>query len=612
MRVPLVLLCAALAACTATSKQPQKPMPREPLDRHSYANFEVARVKNIDLDLEVLFERKVIRGTAVLDLERTGPNPVQLDTRDLKIEAVTVGVNDVPYELAPADRILGSKLTIHLPEGSHQVSIRYETAPGATALQWLTPSQTAGKKEPFLFTQSQAIHARSWIPCQDSPAVRQTFRARVRIPENLTAVMGAKAVSSQPGEYRFQMRLPIPSYLIALAVGDLKFQTMGTRTGVWAEPSVLEAAAKEFEDTEKMLEAAESLYGPYRWERYDILVLPPSFPFGGMENPMLTFATPTIIAGDKSLVSLISHELAHSWSGNLVTNASWADFWLNEGFTVYVERRIQEKVYGARRAGMEAVLGRSDLERDLEKLPPPEQILHIDLTGRDPDDGATDVPYEKGALFLRTLEEAFGRQKLDEFLRAYFDRFQFQSITTAAFVNYLRGSLLDAHPEIAAKIPLDEWLYKPGVPASAFTPQSDAFTTVSTCAHEWSEGKAVPGTITKEWSTQEWLHFLRALPASLSARQMAQLDHAYQFTATGNFEVLNEWLTLAVRHDYRKAFPRLRKFLAGVGRRKYLKPLYEELVKTPEGKAFARQVYVAARPSYHPIAISTIDQIVQR
>ena len=307
--------------------------------------------------------------------------------------------------------------------------------------------------------------------------MRVTYSAVVRTPKELVAVMSAPNDPNAPrnGEYHFRQRNAIPSYLIALAVGDLQFRAIGSRTGVYAEPSVADRAAAEFADTEKMLQAAQDLYGAYRWGRYDLLVLPPSFPFGGMENPSLTFATPTILAGDKSLVSLVAHELAHSWSGNLVTNATWSDFWLNEGFTVYVERRILEKIYGRPREEMEAVLGRQELEAELAKLPPGDQILHIDLKGRDPDDGVTSVPYEKGALLLRSLEEKFGRERFDAFLREYFDHFAFQSITTGIFVDYLQKHLLNGNTDI----PLDEWLNKPGLPATAPRPVSDAFEKVA-------------------------------------------------------------------------------------------------------------------------------------
>src|SRR5262249_14285620 len=305
---------------------------------------------------------------------------------------------------------------------AQSVRVHYATGPQASGLLWLGRELTASKKHPFLYTQSEAIHARSWIPLQDSPGVRVTYSARLHTPAGMLAVMSATNDPKNPrnGEHRFKLKQAIPPYLIALAVWDLAVGALRARAGVYAEPGVVKKAAAEFGDLEKMVEAVEELYGPYRWGRYDVLVLPPSFPFGGMENPRLTFLSPTVLAGDRSLVSLLAHELAHSWSGNLVSNATWSDFWLNEGFTVYLERRIVEKVYGEKRAAMEAVLGRRSLEREIADLKLSDQVLHIDLKGRDPDDGLTDIPYEKGALFLKHLEAAFGRTKFDAFLKSYF------------------------------------------------------------------------------------------------------------------------------------------------------------------------------------------------
>ena len=591
-------------------------MPNARRDIHSYSNPEQIQVRDVALDLDVLFDRKILRGEATLSLERreSGAVPLILDTRRLQIEKVEQAAEDGPYTeakfaLGAADPILGSPLTISLGPAAARVRIRYATSRQASALQWLDPPQTAGKKYPFLFTQSEAIHARSWIPLQDTPGVRQSYSAHVRTPKELRAVMSAPGSPDAPrtGDYRFHQRHPIPSYLIALAVGDLEFRPMGVRTGVYAEPGVVERAAREFDDTEKMLQTAQELYGPYRWGRYDLLVLPPSFPFGGMENPCLTFATPTVLAGDKSLVSLVAHELAHSWSGNLVTNATWSDFWLNEGFTVYVERRILEKVYGRPREEMEAVLGRQELERELARLPPGDQLLHIDLKGRDPDDGVTTVPYEKGALLLRSLEQIYGREKFDAFLRAYFNHFAFQSITTGIFVDYLRKHLLDGN----TALPLDEWLNRPGLPASAPRPVSDALSQVEAQAKRWLAGEPIPKSVTAVWSTQEWLRFLTSLPPDLGAEKMGALDREFSFTATGNSEILDQWLLTAVTNRYEAAYPRLEEFLVSVGRRKYLKPLYEELVKTPEGKARALAIYKKARPGYHPIAVTTIDGILQ-
>jgi aminopeptidase N len=462
-----------------------------------------------------------------------------------------------------------------------------------------------------------------------------TYTARVRTPKNLLAVMSAENAANTPrdGDYSFSMKQPIPSYLIALAVGDLRFRSLGARTGVYAEPSVIDRAARELSDTEKMVMATERIYGPYRWGRYDILVLPPSFPYGGMENPRLTFATPTILAGDKSLVSLVAHELAHSWSGNLVTNATWRDFWLNEGFTTYLERRILEAVYGRPREEMEAALGLRDLDEEIATLDDRDEILHIDLKGRDPDEGSTDIPYEKGALFLRHLEQTFGRAHFDRFLKSYFNHFAFQSITTEQFVAYLKQNLLAKSPALAAKVPVDEWIYKPGVPANAPKPTSPAFARVERDARQWlSRELPVTRIPTVKWTTQEWLHFLKFVqdsfepPASAggaadaSATQlsetekiklMGELDREFHLTRSGNSEIAFQWLLMSIRNRYEPAYPRLEEFLLSVGRRKFIKPLYQELAKTPAGKERALAIYRRARPTYHPIAVTSIDEVLK-
>lgn len=624
----LILLLAALSVLAITVNAQ---------DYHSYANPSAVRVRHVDLDWDVLFDQKILRGTAVLTVERISPaEPLILDTRDLRIEKVETSADGTRYQpgtfsIGAADKILGAPLTISLPAKANRVRIHYSTSPGASGLQWLDPAQTAGKKDPFVFTQSQAIHARSWIPLQDTPGVRITYTARVRTPRNLLAVMSAENLSgpARDGDYSFRMRQAIPSYLIALAVGDLRFRKLGPRTGVYAEPHTIELAARELSDTEKMVIATEHLYGPYRWGRYDILVLPPSFPYGGMENPRLTFATPTILAGDKSLVSLIAHELAHSWSGNLVTNATWRDFWLNEGFTTYLERRILEAVYGRPREEMEAALGLRDLKEELAALEDRDEILYVDLKGRDPDDGSTDIPYEKGALFLRHLEETFGRARFDRFLKSYFNHFAFQSITTEQFVAYLKQNLLDEDPARAARVPIDEWINLPGIPASAPQPASSAFTEVEEQAHRWFLGKIPTAKIpAAKWTTQEWLHFLKFVQDTLTTEtkidrvapapgltnatsRMSELDHVFHLTRSGNSEIAFQWLLMSIRNHYEPANPRLEEFLMSIGRRKFIKPLYEELAKTPEGRERALAIYRRARPAYHPIAVATIDEVLK-
>ncbi len=361
-----------------------------------------------------------------------------------------------------------------------------------------------------------------------------------------------------------------------------------------------------------MVTVTEAIYGKYRWDRYDLLVLPPSFPFGGMENPMLTFATPTILAGDKSLVALGAHELAHSWSGNLVTNATWRDFWLNEGFTTYLERRIIEAVYSPERREMEAVLGRQTLEEELKAFADADEILHVNLDGRDPDEGFTQVPYEKGALFLRYLEEKAGREKFDRFVRNYFDKHAFQSITTADFVDDLNKNLLAANPNLVSRREIDEWIYQPGLPTTAPAPKSDAFAKVEAQTKHYLTGNQAAKNIeASRWTTQEWLHFLINLPVDFDRTKMAELDAAFNLTKSGNSEIAFQWLLMSIRNDYAAADQRLEEFLTTIGRRKFVRPLYEELVKTPAGKIRASAIYAKARSGYHPITQTTIDAVLK-
>ncbi|HEX6930273.1 MAG TPA: M1 family metallopeptidase [Gammaproteobacteria bacterium] len=588
-------------------------------DAHSFANADEVRVTHVALDLTVNFEKKILEGTATLDLKRVdeSAHKVVLDSRDLgfgKVEVLADGEwQPAEWTLGDAVGDLGQPVTIRLPDGSDKVRLTYRTSPAASGLQWLTPEQTAGKKHPFLFSQAQAIHARSFIPLQDSPGVRVTYEATIRTPKNLLAVMSANMEQDpeRDGEYHFEMPQAIPPYLIAIGVGNLKFKAMSERTGVYAEPYILDAAAKEFEDTEKMIEATEALYGPYRWGRYDILMLPPSFPFGGMENPRLSFITPTVVAGDKSLVSLIAHELAHSWSGNLVTNATWRDLWLNEGFTTYLTYRIMEEVYGKAREQQEAVLGYQSIKDALASLPVDETVLNIELGQRDPDDVFSDIPYEKGALFLRELEYKAGRDNFDAFLRGYFDHFAFQSITTHDFVHYLKKNLIAKSPDRLSYERVHAWVHDPGLPEGHPVPRSDAFDTVAGIQQQWLNGKLDAKKIdVSDWTVHQWLYFLNTMPGKLSAQQMQALDQAFRLTKTKNNEIAHSWLVIAIRNDYQPAFERLEDYLVGIGRRKLIVPLYSELMKTPEHAAFAKKVYAEARPGYHPLAQGTLDAIV--
>lgn len=619
-----------LAACASPAPETDDarasdsagPAPIVASDSHSYAKPEVARVTHVALDLTADFSAKRLTGTATLDLQRAeGAPEIVLDAKDLTITAVKdVEGNALAHRLGASDPIRGAPLTVELPEGVNRIAISYFTSPTAGALQWLEPAQTAGRQHPYLFSQGQAILTRTWIPTQDSPGIRQTYSARITVPAELRAVMSAEQRTPEGREtengkiFEFALTQPVPPYLIALAVGDIAFRAIGDRTGVYAEPSVVDSAAREFADVERMVEAAEALYGPYRWGRYDILVLPPSFPFGGMENPRLTFATPTILAGDRSLVSLIAHELAHSWSGNLVTNATWSDFWLNEGFTTYIENRIMEAMYGREIALMLQQLERQTLDAEIAGFASDtaETILHLDLAGRDPDEGMTQIAYDKGALFLRMLEAEFGRARWDEYLRGYFDRFAFQPMTTERFLADLREHLVRGDDALDARLQLNRWAYGAGLPPNAPVAASDRFARVEAQADAFVQGTAPAQLATSGWVTQEWQHFLASLPDTMTTEQMAALDRQFRFTRSGNSEILFAWLRKAIASRYEPAMPALERFLTSQGRRKFLAPLYTDLMAAEWGRPVARRIYGQARALYHPVSTNTLDQIVRR
>jgi leukotriene-A4 hydrolase len=622
----LAIFAAFTCGASTTDSGPLDPG----FDYHSYANVDQFRTTHLDLDLRVDFQFKTITGSVTLDLKRLDPRSTQLvlDTKDLMILDVRQKATDVlgatsknqtiwvscPFHLEKPDPILGTALVIQLPpsrKGTESIRIDYETLESSPALQWLTEKQTARHK-PFLYTESEPIGARSWIPLQDTPQVRATYKAKVHTDQGLRAVMSAEndPKAKATGEYSFVMPQAVPSYLIALAVGDLEFQETGPRTGVYAEKPMIKAAAKEFADTESMIQANEKMFGPYRWSRYDILVMPASFPEGGMENPRLSFITPTVIVGDRSLVSVIAHELAHSWAGNLVGNATWRDFWLNEGFTDYMTSRIMTAVYGEQRAAMEEVLGLKTLRDELAKFKPADQILAIDLRDRDPGDSLTNIPYEKGRLFLNYLDAKFGRDRFDSFLRGYFDHFAFKSINTEQFMAYLQENLLDRFPGIVTRAQVSTWILSPGLPADAVLPVTTLFQPVDAAREAWLAGKLEAKKIGAGWVAQQWLYFLEGMPPNLSVAQLTELDKAFGLSKSPNAEIGHSWFKLVIANNYQPAFPRLEEYLKTIGRRKLIEPLYESLMKTPAGTEVAKRVFAKARPGYHPETVKAIDAIV--
>ncbi|GAB4168406.1 MAG: M1 family metallopeptidase [Wenzhouxiangellaceae bacterium] len=589
-------------------------------DPHSHANYTQVRIRHLVLDLNVDFSNRRLAGHVVLELDRSDDaDRLVLDVRDLELRDVNAVEDDgtlrpLSWRLGsvkPDQPWLGAPLIIALGDHTGRVRIDYATSPQAYGLQWLDEHQTRSG-QPFLFSQSQPIFARTWVPLQDTPAVRYTYEATLRVPRDLVAVMGAAGnpVQAHPdGVYHFVMPQPIPSYLMALAVGRLEFQSTGPRTGVYAEPSLLAPAAWEFAELEQMVETGEALYGPYRWDRYDLLILPPSFPFGGMENPRLSFITPTVIAGDRSLTALIAHELAHSWSGNLVTNAAWRDLWLNEGFTTYFEGRIVEALYGRARAEMEAAIEYRNLLDEMAGLPAEAQRLARDLAGQDPEEAFTGVPYEKGRLFLSWLESRVGRETFDAFLRAYFDHFAFQSITTEQFVSYLDQHLLSAADNAPSLAEVKQWIYEPGLPEFAVIPHSDALAVVDQWRTRWLAGEVgLDALPVADWSVSEWRRFLTGLAGQMDASRMQALDEAFGLTGTGNVEILYLWLQRAIETRYEPGIRRLERFLLEVGRNKFIRPLYEALAATDWGRDWAIEVYRRARPGYHPMTRAAAER----
>ncbi|MBS1615085.1 MAG: M1 family metallopeptidase [Bacteroidetes bacterium] len=585
-------------------------------DYHTQSNADSVQMNHLSLDIAVSFEKKQISGRADWSIEnKTGAPELHLDDYGLHIDSVAVDGKKTSFSLDAPVPILGNRLRIPITTQSKLVSIWYATSDSARALQWLTPEQTASKKQPFLYTQDECINARSWVPCADGPGIRFTYDARVRVPQGLIALMSAEnpQAPNDSGVYHFKMENPVPAYLLALAVGDISFRPIDPRSGVYAEPSIIDKARYEFADVGKMISTAESLYGPYRWGRYDVLVAPPGFPMGGMENPRLTFCTPTVIAGDRSLVNLIAHELAHSWSGNLVTNATWDDIWMNEGFTVYIERRITEALTDKSYVDMLWELGYQDLEDEVARLgkTSPDTWLKLNMKGRNPDDCLSDIPYEKGAAFLWLIERNVGRERFDAFLKKYFSEHAFHSITTEAFLKYLRANLILGDTALEKKLDIHAWVYEPGIPANCPRADSARFRMVNLERSRFLNGSPAAQLQTGSWTTYEWLHFLRNMPENISLGQMKALDGQFHFTQSGNSEIADLWYAMSVQHRYTEAYPAMEKFLSHVGRQKFLEPVYGALMETGQQEV-AKRLYDQYRQNYHPLTQAILDKMIRK
>jgi len=571
------------------------------------------------LDLEILWETHILNGTTTLTLEnKSDADTLILDTKQLNISSVqNISGKELEYWKGSDHPVFGTPLYIVIDNKDTKVKITYRTDPSAAALQWLSAEQTHDKSGPFLYSQSQAILARSWVPCQDAPAVKFTYSAKIKTKPGYLALMSATnpIQANETGEYTFDMDQPISSYLLALSSGKIIFKSLGDNCGIYAEPGMIEKAAWEFADMSKMITEAGKLYGAYMWKRYDVLVLPPSFPFGGMENPRLTFATPTVITGDRSQVSLVAHELAHSWSGNLVTNATWNDFWLNEGFTNYFEQRIMEKVYGKPYDQMRQVLAWNDLEKTIAGMKAdnlmPDTRLKLDLKGRDPDDGLSDIAYDKGRFFLCHLERIVGIENWDAFLKLYFKSHAFGYMDTERFIDYLNKELLDKNSDWKKRAKLHEWIYEEGMPKDAEKPISEELNKVDNILAKYVKGdlkQVAKDTI--GFTTHHWQYFIRQFAQKASLEQVKTFDNLFKFSNRSNAELNCDWFTLSIKVGYTQNQPQMEKFLTSVGRRKFLLPIYEELAQSSEGKAWAKTVFEKAKPGYHSVSVHSVEEIL--
>ena len=608
----------ALSSCAQDAYDPGH-------DYFSFANSDQFVTRHLELDLTVDFAARQLVGSVRLSMERLDPaaRELVLDSHTLHIESVSVALpdglaRDAEFLIGASVKKLGGARASSLPavcgtHGAESVTSHYLTDQGDTALQWLPPELTAGGKHPFLFSQSQDIHARSWIPLQDTPSVRATYGATIRTPPELLALMSADndPLAVRSGEYRFEMPQPIPSYLLAIAVGDIFFAPLGPQTGVYAEPEVLAAAAHEFADTQNMLDAAAEMYGDYQWGRYDLLILPPSFPYGGMENPRLSFITPTVIAGDRSLVSLIAHELAHSWSGNLVSNRTWRDIWLNEGVTSYLDKRLMEELFGKERADEERVIDYRELIEQLPDIKPAMQALAPRLGSEDIEETQGTVHYKKGQLLLDYLEHAFGRDVFDRFLAGYFDHFRFEAISSEQFLAYLTDNLLDQDPGKVSQEQVEQWLYQPGLPEDAVIPQSESLQRAADLALKWAGGEvSLESVPIADWSPLAVVHFIKTLPDTLSDEQLTELDQRNGLSSTRNAEIGRAWFIQVAKRRYRPAYESMRQHLIRYGRMRLVVPVYKALIENGQDKALAEEIFALAKPGYHPITIMAAELVL--
>ncbi|EMD63141.1 hypothetical protein GGP41_005162 [Bipolaris sorokiniana] len=609
--------------------------PRDPNTLSNYHNF-VTRHTSVDFDID--FERKRLFGSVVLTLECLTDEDVKevvLDASYLDISVVEVEGKSVKFNVGDRVEPYGSPLSITLPSQvpkgkTVDIEIKVATTDKCTALQWMTPAQTSNKKHPYMFSQCQAIHARSVFPCQDTPDVKSTFSFALRSPlPVLASGLPTGATDYQPpkkdGEsgtmkYTFEQKVPMTVYLFAVASGDLASASIGPRSTVWTGPEELLKCKDELDgEIEPFMKALESIVSPaYQWGQYNVLILPPSFPYGGMENPVWTYATPSIISGDKQNVDVIAHELSHSWSGNLVSAASWEHFWLNEGWTTYLERRIAAALHGEAHRHFSAIIGWKALEQSIENYGKdhPYTKLVLDLKGQDPDDAFSSIPYEKGFHALYQFELLLGKEKWDSFIPHYFDTFKFKSVDSYDFKSCLIN-FFEKDAESKAKLDSFDWdklFYAPGYPVK---PDFDQ-TMVKSCyelADKWealvsssSDFKPTASDIEGWVSNQSvvFLERLQSFASKFSAESVHLLGATYGYKTTQNIEVSSRYLSIGLMAKVEESYEPSAELLGQIGRMKFVRPMFRLLNEA--NRDLAVKTFEKNKDFYHPICRQMVEK----
>ncbi len=582
-------------------------------DPASYADLAQGKIKHIDFRIGVNFATRTLDLDATYELQEPVRGSLYLDCFKIDLKKAHAGGRELKREFDAKDDILGERLHLKGLENDRTFTLSFQTSPEARALQWLNASQTAGGNYPFLFSQCQAIHARSIFPCQDTPSVRFTFSAEIEVPEGLVAAMAAEqtGIRKESGRtfFTFNMPQPIPSYLFALGIGNLVFRELGPRTGVYAEPETIEAAAWEFAENETKIVEAEKLLGPYLWGRYDLLILPPSFPYGGMENPRLTFLTPTAILGTRGHTSLITHELAHAWTGNLVTNATWRDFWLNEGWTTYAETRITEVLEGKEVTDLHAAYDEKRLIEVMEYIGMDSPHTCLKLPNeKDADQFSTIIPYYKGCFFLQECEYVVGRERFDAFIQKYMARFQFQSLTTEAFLDFLKAEL----PEVFEKVNVQKWVYEPGLPEERRKPKSRLYDEVQGVLDDYQQGIKPAKEQVQDWHRYQILSFLQGLPRKISVEDCQYFENILDLEKRNDVALSHHFYPIAIASGYQAILPRIEQLMEKIGRMLYVLPIVRAMAETEWSRDYIRPLFERVRDHHHQITVRSIEGILKK